>query len=373
MNRTARKHTYITAGFITLAVVFMTLGLYSYTSPGQFDRATVPNAASQHSTGFATSFIGLAPAALDQRMADIEATGATWVRADLSWNAVQEAGPETYRWQEYDRVARSASTHHLHVLFILGLTPPWARLANCSNSELCPPSSPDAYAKFAGAAATRYTPMGVSSWEIWNEPNISYRYHLGANPALYALMLRKAYVSIIAINPSADIIAANTAPSGTDATNLTPSDFLQAMYDNGAEGYFTAISAHPYTYPKTPLTSGPLDAWGQLDKMHRIMSAHGDGGKQIWLTEFGAPTQGGPRDTRTDFVSEKLQAQILSEASAEWMKKDWAGPFFWYNFKDSGASGASAESYFGVVRTNGTRKPAYDAFVRASEAVNQQP
>ncbi len=358
------KRKYIIISSLILVAALVANAVFTYTSANRRYPAP-PRPIPPHGTGFATSLAELSQPALDRRLEEMQATGATWVRSDLSWNVVQDGGPSTYKWQSYDRVVEAANAHGLQTLFIIGFTPAWARPSNCTNSEMCGPANADAYAVFAGAAATHFKPMGVHSWEIWNEPNISFRYHPATNPAQYTNMLKGAYKAIDAIDSSADIIAASTAPSASDTENLSPSDFLKSLYDNGAQGYFTAISAHPYTYPKTPANSDPLDAWGQLTTMHEIMAANGDADKQIWLTEFGASTNG-PSNRPNEYVSEAVQSQILTEAAAQWKKSSWSGPLFWYDYKDAGSNRSSSENFFGLVRADGSRKPAYDTFKKAS-------
>ena len=247
---------------------------------------------------------------------------------------------------------------------IIGLTPSWARVPNCS-SELCAPKDTTAYGEFAAAAAQRYTPQGVSAWEIWNEPNISYRFRPSADVKKYVTMLSKASTAIKEINPKATIIAASTAPSRSDNDNYTPSGFLQAMYENGAAGDFDAISTHPYTYPLIPSKSSPYDAWGQLFTMHGIMKQHGDGDKQIWITEFGAPTNG--PNLKGEYVSEQIQAQIATEAITIFRKQKWAGPFLWYGYIDAGTGKHTSENFYGIIRADATRKPAYDAWIQSTQ------
>jgi hypothetical protein len=262
----------------------------------------------------------------------------------------------------------------MKVLFIINFTPKWARPADCQASEMCAPATAEtiaAYGAFAGAAAEHYAPLGIHSYEIWNEPNLSYRFRPASRPAHYVQMLKAAYRNIIKADPTADILAGNTAPSASDALSFTPLDFTQQMYDLGAQGYFTAMAAHPYTYPKTPNTAGPLDAWGQLVPMHDLMIKHGDSEKLIWLTEFGAPTHGRGHHANDDYVSEAVQAQILNEAAVAVRDWGWLGPLMWYDYADSGFKSNSSENFYGLVRDDGSRKPAYDSFIRASEELNQ--
>lgn len=314
--------------------------------------------------GIATHLVDLSPSDLDIKIQDIKASGATWVRTDLSWNLVQGGGPNMYNWTPYDRVVDTVHAHGLQVLFVVGLTPSWARPTTCQKSELCAPADPQAYSKFIGEAAERYAGLGVHSWEIWNEPNIAFRFQPRADVGLYVDMLKLSYQAVTAIDPDADILAASTAPSATNSNSFSPLDFVRAMYAADAAGSFTALSAHPYTLPDTPKTSGPHTAWGQLKTMHSVMAENGDSEKQIWITEFGAPTNG---PSKTDgYVSEAVQAQLITEATAIWRNTTWGGPFFWYEFKDPSDNKSTTENFFGLLRYDGTPKPAYQAFQEAA-------
>jgi beta-xylosidase len=311
--------------------------------------------------GFSTALDTLSDTELDQRLSDMKATGADWVRFDISWDKVQPNGPGSYDWSKYDRIQRALSAHKMHALGIIDFTPAWARSSSCTDSKMCPPRDVAAFARFAATAAKRYCGSGMKDWEIWNEPNISFRYHPAADPAGYTNLLKASYLAIKQADPTAVVIAGGTAPSETNSTNLTPADFIKALYANGAKGYFDAIAAHPYTYPNSPADNLPLAAWDQMQTMHDIMSSHGDGGKKIWVTEFGAPTNGPNKSG--EFVSEQQQAQILTDALRIYRSYSWAGPFFWYNYVDTGTSTLTSENFYGLVRNDNSHKPAYDSWV----------
>lgn len=311
--------------------------------------------------GFSTALATLSETELDRRLSDMKAAGADWVRFDVSWDKVQPNGPGSYNWSEYDRIQQALSAHKMHALGILDFTPVWARGSSCTNSKMCPPRDVTAFAQFAATAARRYSGSGIKDWEIWNEPNISYRYHPGTDPVGYTKLLKASYLAIKQADPTAVVITGGTAPSETNGTNLTPADFIEALYSNGAKGYFDAISAHPYTYPNSPADNLPLGAWDQMQTMHDIMSSHGDGLKKIWVTEFGSPTNGPNKPG--EFVSEQQQAQILTDALRLYRSYSWAGPFFWDNYIDTGTSTSTSENFYGLVRTDNSHKPAYDAWV----------
>src|SRR5437588_116960 len=70
---------------------------------------------------------------------------------------------------------------------------------------------PADYAIFAAAAVRHYAPMGVHTWEIWNEPNIPEFWSPAANVVQYAAMLKQADVAIKAADPTATVLTGGTS------------------------------------------------------------------------------------------------------------------------------------------------------------------
>ncbi|GAB3256928.1 glycoside hydrolase 5 family protein [Kineosporia babensis] len=309
---------------------------------------------------------------LDQQLSGMAELGATWVRFDLDWSQIGAAGPGQYDWGVPDRLVAAVTAKGLQPLAILDYTPEWARAEGCTNGPACAPREAADFATFAAAATARYSGMGLRTWEIWNEPNLSQFYAPRPDPAGYTALLQAAYASIKAVDPGAMVITGGTAPAGTaqDGSTLTAKEFLAQVYLAGGQGSFDAVAHHPYTFPYSPATAYSGGAWSDLSALHTIMSSYGDGKKRIWATEYGAPT-GGPadmaqKDVRRPYdgvshVSEPLQATIAGNAIRRYQRIAWAGPMFWYSYQDSGSDASSIENFFGLVRTDGTRKPAYDA------------
>ena len=137
------------------------------------------------------------------------------------------------------------------------------------------------------------------------------------------------------------------------------------MYASGAQGTFDALGHHPYCFDgptyNCPVIGGITDAWsemtGSAPSLRSTMIANGDGGKQIWATEFVAPTAVSPKA-----VSLQLQAQMLTRAYALFAEQSWAGPLFAYTCKDRGTNPGDIEDWFGLVTATEARKPAYDAY-----------
>ncbi len=308
----------------------------------------------------------------DAALDDIQSLGVTWLRFDVAWSDVQSDNSTTYDWTSVDNVVAAAQARGLHLLPILVYTPTWARLPSCANTAYCAPADPDQFAAFARTAAERYAPQGVHDWEIWNEPNMGRYWGSAGNIVGYATLLTHASTAIRAVDPSAVVVTGGLSPAATRGADISPTDFLEGLYDAGAGNSFDAVGDHPYSYPVPPSYAEDWNAWQQMDatptSIRSVMAAHGDAAKQIWITEYGAPTNGPGTeatennyqlDNAPDHVSEALQARMLSEALQAHAEDPWAGPLFWYSYKDLGITTDTNENFFGLIRFDGSKKPSY--------------
>ena len=103
------------------------------------------------------------------------------------------------------------------------------------------------------------------------------------------------------------------------------------------------------------------------------MTKAGWANKQIWGTEFGATTRGLHIDSyfnrnkrRPDHVSEHKQALIIKQGIGGWYDKRDVGPLFVHSDSDQWLQEQENEGGFGLRRSDGMKKPAYDAFRSAA-------
>jgi polysaccharide biosynthesis protein PslG len=293
----------------------------------------------------------------NRRLDDFAALGVRFIRFDFSWADIQRDGRNSYDWTKYDAVVSAANARGIKVLGLITYTPAWARPSNCT-TIFCAPKNLNDYKNFVSQAVTRYSPMGVHYWEIWNEPNITNFWQPTPDAARYTQMLKGAYQAAKAADPGAVIITGGTSPATDSGGNIAPRTFVTRMYANGAKGSFDALGHHPYCFDgetfNCPIQYADWSAWSQMNdtnpSLRSIMSANGDSAKPIWATEFGAPTANDPRA-----VSETKQAQMVTDGYNLFNSYSWSGPLFWYTYKDS-------SDYYGLLRPDGTRKPSYDAY-----------
>jgi hypothetical protein len=296
--------------------------------------------------------------ALTNELNDFQTLRVRWLRMDITWSDVQKGGPTSYDWSNDDPPIKGALSRGISVDGNIAYTPSWARAPGTSDDKY-PPTNPDTYASFAAATARRYAPMGVHTWEIWNEENNPGFWKPAPNARQYAVLLEKASAAIKGVDPSATVIAGGL--SGTEPGGLDPVSFLSDLYAAGAGGSFDVVADHPYTYPDMPSDSSAWAEMGSSDpSLRSVMTAHGDSAKKISVTEYGAPTNGA--------VSDAVQANMITQAFQLLGSAPWAGPLFVYSYKDLGTDTSTDDDFFGLVRFDGSVKPAWGAFQQAASA-----
>jgi hypothetical protein len=126
-----------------------------------------------------------------------------------------------------------------------------------------------------------------------------------------------------------------------------------------------AFADHPYWYGHNP---GEDDAAGPFDRIETLrqrMNEHGANTKAIWITEYGESTAG----CGEECVSESTQADHLSEMiDAAASDSDWGiKMLLLYQLRDRGTSSGERELQFGLLRQDGSAKPAFTVVRNAAQ------
>src|SRR5262249_22897428 len=137
-------------------------------------------------------------------------------------------------------------------------------------------------------------------------------------------------------------------------------DFLAAFCAQGGVNYVDAVGFHPYSFPVPPGYDAPWNAWAQIatttPSLESVLASYGVSGKKIWLTEYGAPTNGPGAgatssnynlDQSPDHVDEALQAQMATDSVALATASPIVGALFWYSYQDLGTDPSTTENFYG--------------------------
>jgi hypothetical protein len=304
----------------------------------------------------------------------IRSSGATWLREELEWSKV-EPKRGARRWAPLDRLFAAAAARHLRMLPLLSDTPSWAQTPN---GRL--PTRTAAYGAYVRDVVARYGPDGTfwrahpqydgalaPTWfELWNEP-----YLVGPvvddqlSADRYAALVRAGIDGGRGANPKARfLIALDTSAAGHPGVaerwlgRLTQADpdILQR-----ADG----IAAHPYNI-------GLGLEENALDELEVALQAHKASSLPIWVTEIGWSTCGGDGG---GCVSEQRQASnltaFLGMVRARYANRVQA--VFVYRLRDLDVTPELArEGAFGLLHTDGRRKPGWSAFRRFALKLRQR-
>lgn len=313
--------------------------------------------------GMATPFgelLGNSDAEMNAELDDYAALGIDFVRTDFWWDLAKPTSSSAYDWTLMDKVVNAANSRGIEVVGILNGNPNWVA------DDMSTSAAKTAFADFASAAANHFNGR-VDNFEILNEANTE-----GISPANYTQVLQGAYNAIKAVQPDSTVITSGLASVPSTGNGLWgANDYLQQIYANGGKNYFDAVGHHPYSYPLMPSDTSPWNGWQIMeDDMRATMVANGDSAKDIWMTEFGAPTEGDPGE---NWVYEEVQADMIEEAASLAHGYSWSGPLMLYSYKDRGGDLGDTENWFGAVRADGWQKPSYDSIAAIAGADDPPP
>lgn len=286
-----------------------------------------------------------------QEMADI---GAAWIRIGVIWRDV-EPSRGNFEWDGLDQRLQLAVDAGLRPLLLIHTTPSWiddvGEVGNGTAQE---------FARFSGEVAERYHEQ-ADGYEIWNEPNLD-RFWAEPSPESYAELLTATAPLLRQIDPDAEIVAAGLAPAASiEGYSVTIEDFLRGLYDLDALQDVTAIGIHPYSYPEMPSGNSSWNTFAQLPRIQAIMHSYGDREREIWLTEYGAPSEG------NGGVGIEMQSDMIVEALQMTEDGDNFGPIFIYTMYDINFDPGDREAHFGLLYGPGNPKPAFSALREAAE------
>jgi len=285
----------------------------------------------------------------------LKAAGIGWVRIDFVWAAV-EPQKGRYNWKGYDAIAAAAKARGIQVYATLAYTPAWAT----DGPELTGvPRNPDDWRRICFRAAKRYRGR-INYWGMWNEPNLP-QFWAGSRDQYIDVILKTGADAIHTGNPAARV-------GGPDLAHLTAGDadwydwLRQTLLQAGDR--LDVITHHLYDNDGNRDVTSKLDdgtlfgdhpsRWNLIPpSVREVLESTGWQAKPFWLTETG---------WESNRVGESRQAGYYAGLLDDWLTgrggRDWVSKIFFYELKDGGDPAYS----WGILRPDGSAKPAFDAF-----------
>ncbi len=292
--------------------------------------------------------------------------GVAWQRVRFHWAQIQAGGPGEWNDGEFtdEVLARELAAGRQVIGLLIGL-PEWANESGIPRGLHMPHTdSGNTWAAFVRAVVGRYAGR-IDHWIIWNEPDVWDPNHpghtWGGSVDDFLQLTRAGYVTAKETNPSAVIhLTAVThwwdAAFGRDIYFRRFLDRLVA--DPNAVGnnyYFDVATLHLYFQPHYifDLTS----------YYYGLMGTYGIW-KPIWIVETNAAPSTDPSWPVADprfHVSLEEQAAYIPQALALGLAAG-AERIGIYKLIDTPGDAAANPEPFGLIRADGSRRPAYTTF-----------
>lgn len=278
------------------------------------------------------------------------------IRNEFSWNEI-ETQKGIFEFKRYDFIVHICRENNVAVLGILGYTAPWT--GHQWNSA---PPDETLFLKYVETVVSRYKDS-VQYWEFWNEPDSSSYWNPQDNMKEYTRLLKKVYVTIKKINPSAVVVLGGL-------TNA-PYYSLKRVLSNGGGNYFDIVNIHPYVNPDK--NKGIQHIQSLLGNVTKELEKKGLY-KKIWLTEIACP--GANQIPACAWWLGECQSEVQQE---DFLKKVYSllsqyenvEKIFWSMLRDTRHFNDGIDS-FGLLRWDYTPKPAYFAYKKIIEHWSNQ-
>ncbi len=314
--------------------------------------------------------------------------GAGWVRDEIVWSFMEKT-KGVYEIPPKDRAWIDLAAHH-GIKIIL-------TLSASNGKHYKDPYDPDAYAK-AAAFLARELSGKLHAIEVLNEPFHWYAKAYGEGTTLggdlygrdakgneeswlgrYVQLINKTAEAVKAANPDVKVIGLGGFP----AMNMR-------MIAKGLSPKIDGITLHPYSYRITPeivpyaaseenfkrnggrQTADAEGTFASLIRYSREFSATHNGPRETWLTEWGWSTKRDTPASRSNFsgFTEEAQAAYIQRRLMEGLGLGVEVSTL-YSFLDNKNTWRtpelrefSSDDNFGLLRDDGTPKPAFAAVRR---------
>src|SRR5215211_3493058 len=299
------------------------------------------------------------------------AAGVRLIRQTFNWSWVEYA-PGRYDFGRYDSYVAQTAAHGIRVLPVLFSPPTWRRRVN--GRTACPPWHLSDMAAFARMLVQRYGSNGllwrlrpdlpklpIRSWQIWNEPNLKLYWCGRQNARQYVSMLRVVGRAIKRADPKAEIVSAGL-PNSKLQTAVPLGRYLRQLYRHHARRWFDTLAINSYAKDRREL--GTL-----LRSIRRTMNRRRDRRARIWLTELGWGDVGPPHRFIVGSSGQASRIRTAFSYIGKHRKRLRLRGVVYYSWRDLAPYPPIYRDMWGLhtglLRQDGSPKPAYNAFVRA--------
>jgi len=222
-----------------------------------------------------------------------------------------------------------------------------------------------AFARYADFVTSQSMPQvrWVEVWNEWNLPSDSQRGAGNLGDAQdYVRLARTTYRKLKAEHPGIVVL---TGSSGDDIPDW---GWMQQAIRHGMLANTDGVAVHLYNYCMPSALVGSDELADRLDALHGMVAAAGYPQMPVYVSEVGWPTHRGACGI-TEAAASAHSLRFLLEASL----RPWVAGVWFYELQDGGDDPANREHRFGLLRRDGSEKPAGCALRELGALVAARP
>ncbi|MBP7088837.1 MAG: cellulase family glycosylhydrolase [Candidatus Omnitrophica bacterium] len=284
---------------------------------------------------------------IDRALELIKELGVSIIRVDFSWNHIEKE-KNIFDFQRLDCIVSACQKNNIQILGVLGYSPPWT-----GNNWNSPPSDVKALLNYIATTIKRYP--DVKYWEFWNEPDYYIYWQPQDDMKTYTDILKSVYTTIKSANPKSYVLLGGLTSDGFYA--------FKNILRYGGGDYFDIANFHPFI---DPFRKNNLEEikhkLNHIRKELEKYNLH----KKIWLTEIGCPGITNKAKTCSWWFgqcpNEFQQAEFLKKLYNFILAEKDVEKIFWAFFQDTSNHFKNGVDYFGLIRTDYSKKPAYHEY-----------
>jgi hypothetical protein len=305
----------------------------------------------------------------------IAESGVGTLRQTFDWSYLRNG--DSLSWDMLDRFIGGAARRGIRILPVL-FNPP-AHLTTMPSPPpergFWPTIDPATMGRYGAMLAARYGTNGsfwaahpniprlpVTSWQIWNEPNLEFYWRPTQDVRGYVAMLRSASEQIKAVDPAAEIVSAGL-PNSRIATAISPFVYVRRMLRAGAAGSFDTLAVNGYA----PTGKRVIKL---VRRFRKLLNRNGARKIALRVTEFGWADRG-PEVPRNSYTAgPRRQGKFIATAlRGLWRARRYLKlkGVVYYSWRDQPVYEGGRPFwglYTGLTRLDGSPKPALRTFQR---------
>lgn len=280
--------------------------------------------------------------------------GVSTIRLFPEWRGIEPQKGQ-WKWEDGDRLVKSAAQHRLQINAILMGSPPGAKAVHAFPMEQL-----DDWSKYVSAVVGRYK-KDIRYWEVWNEGNGGFNdgKHTTAD---YARLAVATYDAAKKADPQARV---GLTVASFDVPYLHQA--IRAMAQAGTPNRFDYLCVHPYE-----IADGLAETDGEIPFLwmkHSLRSMLKDAAPdradaELWMTEIGHRLASSSDRNITEQDAAKALAKIYTMSLAQGFSCTQ-----WFEAQDP----VGEDQGFGLIARNGNPRAAFQTMKTLTSWLGEQP